>query len=387
MSVGEKSVPPGNAREGRSYGESMVRYYNIPISEARPGMTLGRAIEDRMGRILAEAGSEITDYVLQGLKAYGVRILTIRYGEEDKSEADTILSPVARLKVDNLRRPDPAKLKLGVKVREQVSKGVEYIYSNPDEREIVETVNSITEQLLNAISKNNAVAINISDLKTSDEYTFNHSVDVATISMIIAKEQGMTAKQIFEIGSAGLLHDIGKTKIPPEILNKPAKLTKDEYEIVKQHSLLSYTMVKRNREIPPDVALGMLQHHEKVDGSGYPLGVMGNLIHPYAKIMTVADIYDALVSSRPYKMAYTPREAVEMMMSMSSSLDMQALQSFMRVTVLYPVDTLVELSNGETARVVRQNENLLLRPVVVGVRSGKTYDLSRIECASIVIAS
>ncbi|MDY6287675.1 MAG: HD domain-containing phosphohydrolase, partial [Lachnospiraceae bacterium] len=175
--------------------------------------------------------------------------------------------------------------------------------------------------------------------------------------------------------------------IPPEILNKPAKLTPEEFEVIKQHSRLSYDLVKKNPEISLSVAMAMLQHHEKTDGSGYPVGAMANLIHPYAKIMAVADIYDALVSTRPYKKAYTPGEAVDILLGMSSCLDMRALQTFMKVMVLYPVDSLVKLSNGETARVVKQNANLLLRPVVVGVKSGKVYDLSKIECANILIRS
>ncbi len=365
----------------------MVHYINIPISKAKPGMILGSAVEDRLGRHLAESGSMLTAFVIDGLKNYGVQTLTVRFGRDEEGEADTILSPAARVAVMRLREPDPVKVQLTASVKQQVSKGIEYMYTVPDNKLMAGTVKSITLKLMNAIVRNKAVALNISELKTSDEYTFNHSVDVATISMIIAKAEGMSEHEIAEIGSAGLLHDIGKTLIPPEILNKPAKLTPEEFEVIKQHSRLSYDLVKKNPEISLSVAMAMLQHHEKTDGSGYPVGAMANLIHPYAKIMAVADIYDALVSTRPYKKAYTPGEAVDILLGMSSCLDMRALQTFMKVMVLYPVDSLVKLSNGETARVVKQNANLLLRPVVVGVKSGKVYDLSKIECANILIRS
>lgn len=350
-------------------------------------MILGSAVEDRLGRHLAESGSMLTAFVIDGLKNYGVQTLTVRFGRDEEGEADAILSPAARVAVMRLREPDPVKVQLAAGVKQQVSKGIEYMYTVPDNKLMAGTVKSITLKLMNAIVRNKAVALNISELKTSDEYTFNHSVDVATISMIIAKAEGMSEQEIAEIGSAGLLHDIGKTRIPPEILNKPAKLTPEEFEVIKQHSRLSYDLVKKNPEISLSVAMAMLQHHEKTDGSGYPVGAMANLIHPYAKIMAVADIYDALVSTRPYKKAYTPGEAVDILLGMSSCLDMRALQTFMKVMVLYPVDSLVKLSNGETARVVKQNANLLLRPVVVGVKSGKVYDLSKIECANILIRS
>ena len=155
---------------------------------------------------------------------------------------------------------------------------------------------------------------------------------------------------------------------------------------MKQHSVYSYQIIKDRPEVSPPIALGVLQHHEKINGSGYPMGVGEDKICPYAKILAVADIYDALVTERPYKAAYSQRDAVEMIMSMTMELDITAMKSFLESMILYPVDSIVELSNGEKARVVRNIPHYILRPTVVGLESGKVYELGEdLNCANIII--
>ena len=361
----------------------MTSNLEISIDKLKSGMVIGKSIEDRLGRILIEPGTIVTPYAIDELRKGGVQYVTIKSGQANKSPNK--LSTAAEYMVKELRKSDPPTVVLEASVRKRISKGIELIYQNPDPHETAAAATSITNDLMNAIEKNNAVALNINALKCSDEYTFKHSVDVASISMVLAKEQGKSKTEIFQIGMAGLLHDIGKTMIPPEILNKPAKLTSEEFEVMKKHSTFSYQLVADNDEIPMDVKIAMLQHHEKIDGSGYPYGATADHIHQYAKLLTVADIFDALVTERPYKKGKSPREAVEMLMAMTDELDMDALNSFLQMMILYPVDSNVQLSNGETARVVQRNPQFLLRPVVVGVESGNVYDLKSLKCAGIVI--
>ena len=362
----------------------MVNCLEIPIDRLQEGMVVGRSIVDRLGRHLIESDSVINQYAIDELAGYGIRTVLVKpdsYGRKNKDQ----LSKTAEYAVRELRRADAPCVVLQDSVKQRITKGIEYINQNPVSHEVAKTAGWVTEELMKAIEDNGAVAININALKCSDEYTFKHSIDVATISMVIAREQKKSRKEIFEIGMAGLLHDIGKTKVPSDILNKPARLTDEEFEIIKNHSLYSYQIVANNKEIPFDVKAGILQHHEKMNGTGYPHGLTASNIHPYAKIISVADIFDALVTERPYKKGKTQREAVEMLMAMSNELDFEALQSFMRVLILYPVDSTVLLSNGEKARVVCQNEGVMLRPVVVGIETGNIYDLSAKQCAGIVI--
>ena len=366
-------------------GNVIVR--SMPINAVRPGMIVGSPVEDRRSRHLVEAGTVLTPYIIEHLRYLGIGSLQIRIGEVNDRTNRPKMTRLARQQVERLRVEDPAKLHFSKTLKKQIAAGVQTIYNNPSPKELATTTRSIMDDLMTAIDSNHAVALNIRELKTSDEYTFEHSVDVTTIAMIIAKQQKKSRREVYEIGMSGLLHDIGKTKIPPEILNKPAKLTPEEFEVMKTHSLLSYEMVEGNPEIPDAVKLGMLQHHEKIDGSGYPFGALKDGIHPYARILTVADIYDALVTNRPYKDGMPPGQAVEMLMAMTDQLDMDDLKSFLASMILYPVDSYVVLSNGETARVVQKNPAGLLRPTVVGCESGKVYDLSTIECANIVITN
>ncbi|MBO5246407.1 MAG: HD-GYP domain-containing protein [Eubacterium sp.] len=347
-------------------------------------MRVDHPVVDRLGRILIARGATLDDYIIEAMIRMGIMSVYIQEGTDDSD--DEPVSPAAQKNIERLRTEDRAKVNLSASVRKRVAEGIQFVYNNPDDPALVETTSSIADSLLSAIQENDAMAIDISALKTSDEYTFKHSVDVATISMIVAKKMGMTEEEIHEIGITGLLHDVGKTKIPNHILNKPGRLNDDEFQIMQQHSVYGYRIIQNNTELSDDIKLGVLQHHEKIDGKGYPMSVPGNKINPYAKVLAVADIYDALVTERPYKSAFSQREAVEMIMSMTQELDLYAMESFLQSMILYPVDTIVELSNGEKARVVQNSPHYILRPTVVGLTSGKVYELgSDLNCASIII--
>lgn len=364
----------------------MIKRKYMRTRQLKPGMKIDQSVVDRLGRDLVSRGAVLDDYIIDSLLKMGVMSVYIQDGEYDPEEETVQLSPEAEKNVEKYRTNDRSKVTLSDSVRKRVSEGIQYIYNNTDSPELADTTNYIVADLMSAIEDNDAVAIDISTLKTSDEYTFKHSVDVATISMILAKQQGLSKQQIYEIGVAGLLHDVGKTKVSPEILNKPDRLSDDEFEVMKQHSVFGYHMVTAHTEYSEAITLGVLQHHEKINGNGYPLGLTEQQISPYARILSVADIYDALVTERPYKAAYSQRDAVEMIMSMTDELDINAMRSFLESMILYPVDSIVELSNGEQARVVKNNPHYILRPTVVGITSGTVYNLGEdLKCASIII--
>lgn len=354
--------------------------------QLKPGMKIDQSVVDRLGRNLVARGSILDEYVIESLLKLGVMNVYIQDGEIDPEEEKIVVSDKAKKNIEKLHTSDRSKVKLSNSVRERVAHGIQYIYSNADTENLSEATNSITNDLLDAIDSNDAIAIDINELKTSDEYTFKHSVDVATISMILAKQQGLPRQDIYQIGVAGLLHDVGKTRVPLEILNKPGRLDEKEFEVMKQHSVYGYRMVKDKPNFNESISLAVLQHHEKINGLGYPMGVNEKQITPYAKILSVADIYDALVTERPYKQAFSQRDAVEMIMSMTHELDMCAMRSFLESMILYPVDSVVDLSNGEKAKVVRNSPHYILRPTVVGLQSGRVYDLGEdLNCANIII--
>ena len=367
----------------------MIKRFYVRTNSLKEGMKIDQAIKDRMDRTLVARGTLLDSYVIDGLKKRGVPGVYIQEGEEDPEpeQPEVPLPPLVRHNIEKTRTEGPVKVRLSESVKKRVSEGVQYLYSNSDSEQFSSTTTSITNDLMKAINDSDALAVDISVLKTSDEYTFKHSVDVATMSMIIAKKQGLSQKDIYNIGIAGLLHDMGKSKIPPEILNKPARLTEEEFAIMKQHSALGYDILKDKTEFEKVIPVAVLQHHEKMNGKGYPLGCSSEQITAYAKILSVADVYDALVTERPYKKSFSQRTAVEMIMSMTEELDITAMRSFLSSVILYPVDSTVQLSNGEEARVVKNNESSILRPTVVGLTSGKIYDLAEdLSCASILIS-
>lgn len=376
-----------NGRKRGECGEkTLIRRKYMRTRQLKPGMKIDQSVVDRMGRNLVARGAVLDDYVIDAMIKMGVMCVYIQDGEAEPEEEKPPISPEAEKKIERLRTEDRSSVTLSNSIRKRVAEGIQYIYSNTDSADLADATDSIAADLMTAIESNNAIAIDINALKTSDEYTFKHSVDVATIAMILAKQQGLPRTQVYEIGVSGLLHDVGKTKVPLEILNKPGKLDKNEFATMKQHSVYGYKMMQEHPEFNQTISLAVLQHHEKVNGKGYPFGVSAKQITPYAKILSIADIYDALVTERPYKAAYSQRDAVEMIMSMTEELDMNAMKSFMESMILYPVDTIVELSNGEKAKVVKNNPHYILRPTVVGITSGTVYDLGNdLSCASIII--
>ena len=359
----------------------------VSVKRLESGMVVAKPVRDELGRELVVYGCTLNDYQIEALQKLGVPGVYIKDGEEEEDvlAPEEIPAPIQE-KIDQFTVEDRAKVQLSESVKKRVAEGIQYLYGNVDSEHFAGTADGIANELLKSIEENNAIAVDISILKVSDEYTFRHSVDVATIAMVIAKKYGMEERQIRAIGIAGLLHDVGKSKIPGEILNKTGKLTDEEFSVMRQHPAIGYKILMDKQDISDEIARGVLEHHEKMNGRGYPLGLKGEDISPYAKIIAVADIYDALVTERPYKKPMTKRDAVEMIMALTDEIDLTAMKSFLESVILYPVGCTVRLSNGEAARVVSNNAGYILRPSVVGLTTGKLYDLAGdLECASVVI--
>lgn len=384
-----KSVKCGILTETNVGGARLSRRYFVRTSSLKEGMKVDQSIIDKTRRVLIARGTILDDYLIEALGRLGINGVYIREGEDVQVTSPVEHGPVSeetQKKIEKLTVADRSRVTLTESVKKRVQEGISYLYSNTDANDFADASKNIATELLKAIDANDALAVDIGMLKVSDEYTFKHSVDVATMAMVVAKKMGFSEEEVYDIGVAGLLHDLGKAKVPPEILNKPGKLTEEEFEVMKKHSLYSYNILKDNKGIKDSVKLAVLQHHEKINGQGYPMGLTSPQICKFAKILTVVDIYDALVTERPYKAAFTQRDAVEMLMAMTYELDMDALKGFLGSVILYPVNCIVQLSNGESARVVENYTEYILRPKVVGLQSGRVYDLAYdLNCANIII--
>lgn len=355
----------------------------VKTKALKNGMKVSEMVYDEYGRMLIADGVILDDFMIQALPKLGISGVYVHHGQEEEKEI--VITEKIQETIENNRVADRSKVELTESVKERVAEGIQYIFNSTESEHFMNAANSVTNDLLKAITENDAVAVDVGRLKVSDEYTFKHSVDVATMAMIIAKKHGMSQEEIYELGITGLLHDIGKSKIPLEILNKPGRLTEEEFALMKKHTVFAYDMLKEG-QLSERVLKGVLQHHEKLDGTGYPYGISGNEISTYARVISVADIYDALVTVRPYKDAFSQRDAVEMIMSMTDVLDISVMRSFLGSVILYPVDSIVNLSNGEKAKVVENHSSNILRPTVVGLLTGKVYNLADdLNCASIII--
>lgn len=239
-------------------------------------------------------------------------------------------------------------------------------------------VHEISNDLVDACNQKSAIFTALTYLETQEEYSYSHSLNVAIISIALGKRLGKTTDELRLIGLCGLLHDAGMTKISRTLLKKPGKLTEEEYEEIKKHTEYGYKIILQNKELPQEVALVALQHHEKSDGSGYPLGLVERQINNIAKIVAIADVYDAITSKKVYNHERTPSEALKILFSWSGKHFNETLVKFFINTVgIYPVGTLVMLDTGELGVVLELNKKDLTRPKVLIITDNQQQKLEK----------
>lgn len=230
----------------------------------------------------------------------------------------------------------------------------------------------IVNELVMTCIKSPAVFPNMTRLKDFDDYTFTHSLNVSIISIAIGRRLGKSPRELNDIGMAGIMHDIGKMKIPEKILNKPGKLTEEEFRIMKQHPVRGYDLLKYYTNFEEDILLAVLQHHEKADGSGYPGGINEKQISPMAKVIAIADVYDAVTSDRVYHTGKSPAEALKLIFeSAEKHYNDKLVKFFINIMGIYPVGTLVLLDTYEMAVVFDTNAEDMLKPTVLIISNDK----------------
>jgi HD-GYP domain-containing protein (c-di-GMP phosphodiesterase class II) len=228
-----------------------------------------------------------------------------------------------------------------------------------------EKLEPLVEEISNSVQRNPGALVSLARLKTADDYTFMHSVAVCGLMIALARQLGLEQNEVREAGMAGLIHDLGKAMVPLEILNKPGKLTDDEFTRMKQHPRYGYDMLLEGAgvgEISLDVCL---HHHEKVDGSGYPDRLDSATISLFAKMGAVCDVYDAITSDRPYKAGWDPAVAIRKMNEWSNGhFDPRVFQAFVKSVGIYPIGSLVRLESGLLGVVTEISPDSLLTPGV-----------------------
>lgn len=244
------------------------------------------------------------------------------------------------------------------------------------------------DEIAGSLARNPGALISLARLKTADEYTYMHSVSVSALMLALARQLELDEATTRLAGLAGLMHDIGKARVPDAILNKPARLTDEEFDIMRSHPALGAEML-RVSQMPPQVLDACLHHHEKMDGSGYPHRLMGADIHLLARMNAVCDVYDAITSNRPYKNGWDPSDALRRMAEWTRGhFDSRIFQAFVKCMGIYPTGSLVRLASGHLAVVLEQSRDTLLAPrvnVFYSLQSGlriapRVIDLARPGC-------
>jgi putative nucleotidyltransferase with HDIG domain len=247
----------------------------------------------------------------------------------------------------------------------------------------------LVEEVSASVGRNPGALISLARIKTFDDYTYMHSVAVCALMVALARQLQLDEQQTRSAALAGLLHDVGKAAMPPEVLNKPGKLTTAEYQIIMSHPAKGHAILLEAQGAD-DIALDVcLHHHEKIDGSGYPHGLREADISLYAKMGAICDVYDAVTSNRPYKSGWDPADSVKKMAEWQGHFDTRVFNAFVKSVGIYPIGSLVRLESGRLAVVLEQNKKSLTAPKVKVFFSTKAkchlmpevLDLSRPHCA------
>lgn len=312
----------------------------------REGMHLAKPLY-RGPNTMLSSGITLNDTYIDGIRRSGY---SGAYIEDDLSRDIEVIDAIS----DELRT--------------ETIRGIQKIISGTQQGSKKSRPFNLTAQvecIVRELSGNRDVMVNMLDLCSFDSYTYSHSLNVAVLSIVLGIAMNFPLNDLVSLGCGALLHDIGKVFIQKRIVQKTGPLTPEEFEQMKTHSRVGYDYIMEEYRLPPRNCRPILEHHERYDGSGYPAKKRGTEISLYGRITAVADVYDALVSERPYRKALPPNEGVEYVMASAGTLfDPEAVNAFTRKIAPYPVGTSVTLSNGWTGLVVRNYTSYCLRPKV-----------------------
>jgi HD-GYP domain-containing protein (c-di-GMP phosphodiesterase class II) len=326
----------------------------ISIKIARPGEKLARDIITDNGNVLLRAGRELNNIILERLSKLSIDSIYI----EDKLTED--IRPSESLNEDT--RVQALTTVRHTMLRAASNPSIESLAAAP---QLGAIFRDVYKRLLEAMTAHEPMLVNLADLHVSNDYLFNQSINVATLSILMGLSKGYNERQLEELGIGALLVDIGMLRLPKSLWNTDSPLTEEDRKIIRTHPEVGFQFLRKQEGISLISALCAQQHHERYDGEGYPNQLKGDEIHEYAQIIAIADVYSALTSTRTHRQRYTPAEAIEYLYAMGNShFSMRMLQLFISQVAIYPVASTVLLNTGQTAVVYEVKPSLVTRPII-----------------------
>jgi HD-GYP domain-containing protein (c-di-GMP phosphodiesterase class II) len=319
----------------------------VSIFECRPGVQIAEDIYNDYGVLIAVENMILDENTIKRIENLGITRVKVYENNDD-------MITVSGTELFRAQYEENVEKIKGILHDISIGKDI-----GPDR------VNQATDSIIFRINENRDIVNCVNDMRDSEEYLYAHSVNVSLLSMLIGKWLKYDYKRLKSLVTSAFLHDIGKVKIAQEILNKPGRLTENEYDEVKKHASYGFKIVEHMPGMNEDILKGILMHHEREDGSGYPFGLKGQQIHPFAKIIAVADMYDAMTSNKAYRRMICPFDVVESIeRDYFGILDHRVVSVFLHNIASYYIGNFVKLSNGDIGEIIYINQNNVSKPII-----------------------
>jgi HD-GYP domain-containing protein (c-di-GMP phosphodiesterase class II) len=335
----------------------------ISIDSAAAKQVLGKNIYTPDGRVLLRQGTALTERYIKALRDLKFSHIYVRDERLPDLDVDDVIPEDLRLEAVQAIEGCFADIRKQLDETGKVNVNVDAV---------AEMSKSIVENLMS----NKDLVVQLMDLRSLDSYTFAHSVNCCVLGVMMGQRLGLPEPKLKDLATGLVLLDIGKCVVPAEILSKPGPLSEEEFAKVKEHSRAGFDALREVFNVSAHSKIVVLQHHERIDGSGYPKGLKGPEIHLYGQIAALADVFDALTSDRVYRKRLLPHEAIDVLLRSADRLfDRQLVTTFVANIAPFPKGTLVKLSSGEHAIVNDFDMSAALRPTVAIVKDSGGRDL------------
>lgn len=349
-------------------GRVMAEIRIVPIRKIKIGSRVLCDIYSKNGSVMLRRGNIMTEAIMEKLESVGVNRVLVEAGTVELEDDEPRKTP---LNNDGLPTDNIAQYRDDFLLKKEFEQGKNALLDKD-----IDGAQDVAKGIAGKIQTSGSIKKELDELKYGTEGVVTHSLNTAVLAGAIGIENGFAPKDIEQLVIGGMLHDIGKLYIDPEILNKKGRLTEKEYEIMKTHAEEGYKKLCDNKGVTQKVRFMAFQHHENNDGTGYPKRLKGEQILWEARILHVVDVYEAMTAKRCYKDHLLPGDVMEFVMGKYSTMfDIKAMDMFLRTIPAYRKGDLVRLSDGTRCQVLESNPINSLRPLVVDLKTMKVIDL------------